>query len=125
MNVVDSSGWLEYLSDGENADFFAVPIGDAGNLVTPTICMYEIFKRVLSIFGEEKALNVMGTIVFGHTVELSRDLAIESARISSESKLAMADSIILATAHAYSATLWTQDAHFKDMEGVKYIEKKA
>jgi predicted nucleic acid-binding protein len=125
MNVIDSSGWLEYLTDGKNADFFAAPIGDAPNLVTPTICLYEVFKRVLVTLGEEKALNVMGTIAFGQTVDLSRDLAIEAARISAELKLAMADSIILATARAYDAALWTQDAHFKGVAGVQYIEKPA
>ena len=125
MNIVDSSGWLEYLVDGKNAEFFANPIGDAENLVTPTICLYEIFKRVLATFGEEKALNVIGTIAFGQTVELSRNLAIEAACISIELKLAMADSIILATARAYNATLWTQDVHFQGMAGVKYIEKRA
>ena len=125
MNIVDSSGWLEYLADGKNADFFVTPISDAGNLVTPTVCMYEVFRRVLSTLGEEKALNVMGTIAFGQTVDLSRDLAIESARLSVELKLAMADSMILATARAHNATLWTQDAHFRGLEGVKYIEKKA
>jgi predicted nucleic acid-binding protein len=124
MNVIDSSGWLEYLADGKNADFFAVPISNAEELVTPTICLYEVFKRVLSSMGEEKALDVIGTIAFGQIVDLTRDIAIEAARISLELKLAMADSIILATAWAQDATLWTQDAHFKDIEGVKYIEKK-
>lgn len=124
MNVVDSSGWLEYLSDGANADFFAPPIEDEENLVTPTICFYEVFKRVLGELGEERALDAVGTLSRGNVVELSQQEAIEAARLSVQSKLAMADSIILATARAYQATLWTQDAHFKDIEGVRYIEKK-
>ena len=124
MNVVDSSGWLEYLSDGPNADFFAPPIEDEENLVTPTICIYEVFKRVLVELGEEQALNAVGTQSRGNVVELNREEAIEAARLSAQLKLAMADSIILATARACQATLWTQDAHFRDMEGVRYIEKK-
>jgi len=56
-------------------------------------------------------------------VDLDRQIAIEAARISLESKLAMADSIILATAHAHEAVLWTQDIHFAGLDGVKYIEK--
>jgi predicted nucleic acid-binding protein len=124
MNVVDSSGWLEYLSDGPNADFFAPPIEDEENLVTPTICIYEVFKRVLVELGEERALNAVGTLSRGNVVELNREEAIEAARLSAQLKLAMADSIILATARAYQATLWTQDAHFRDMEGVRYFEKK-
>jgi toxin FitB len=125
MNVVDSSGWLEYLADGENADFFERPILDAGNLVTPTICLYEVFRRALTGRGEERALDAIGTMTVGDVVDLSRDLAVEAARLSADLKLPMADSIILATARGYSATLWTQDAHFKDVEGVRYIEKKA
>lgn len=124
MNVVDSSGWLEYLSDGANADFFAPPIEDESNLVTPVICIYEVFKRVLGELGEERALEVVGTMSRGLVAELDQQQAIEAARLSIKYRLAMADSLILATAHILQATLWTQDAHFKDIEGVRYIEKK-
>jgi toxin FitB len=124
MNVVDSSGWLEYVTDGANAEFFAIPIQDANKLVTPTICLYEVFKRVLLQFGEERALQAVGTMSVGEIVDLDRQIAIDAALISADLKLAMADSIILATARTHASTLWTQDAHFKDIEGVQYIEKK-
>lgn len=123
MNVIDSSGWLEYLTDGANAEYFALPIEDEANLATPTICIYEVFKRVLLEFGEERALDAVGLMSWGAIIELQQQDAIEAARLSVQLKLAMADSIILATARAYKATLWTQDAHFKDIEGVRYIEK--
>jgi toxin FitB len=124
VNVVDSSGWLEYLTDGAKADFFALPIEDEANLITPTICMYEVFKRVLQVIGEERAVEAMGVKFRDGIVELNRQTAIEAARLSIRNKLSMADSINLATAQAYDATLWTMDAHFKDIEGVRYIEKK-
>lgn len=124
MNVVDSSGWIEYVADEANADFFEHPILDNENLIIPTVCVYEVFKRFLREFGEERALEVAGLMSQGKVVELTREIAIDAARISREYKLAMADSIILATAQAHKATLWTQDEHFKSMEGVKYIEKK-
>jgi len=124
MNLIDSSGWIEYVTDEENADFFDPPINDTENLLVPTICLYEVFKRVLREYGEERALDAAGLLSLGQIVDLDRQTAIIAARISTELKLAMADSIILATAHAYDATLWTQDEHFKDMDGVKYIEKK-
>ncbi|MEK9163400.1 MAG: PIN domain-containing protein [Chloroflexota bacterium] len=57
-------------------------------------------------------------------VDLNTSLALSAAEISIKLKLAMADSLILATARAYNATLWTQDEHFKDIESVKYIAKK-
>jgi len=123
MNVVDSSGWLEYLSDGPNADFFVQPIRDEEALLTPTICVYEVFKRVLAELGEEKALEAVGILSTGEIVDLDRQVAIEAAQLSLELKLAMADSIILATARSHQATLWTQDAHFKYIDGVRFIEK--
>ena len=124
MNVVDSSGWVEYLSKGPNARNFTPAIQDTQNLLVPTICLYEVFKKVLSQFDEETALQALSVMTLGQVVELDRDLAIDAALVSTEMKLAMADSIILATAHASDATLWTQDRHFKGIPGVKYIGKK-
>lgn len=123
MNVVDSSGWIEYLINSPNADFFSAPIRDSENLIVPTICLYEVFKRVLLKLGDDRALKTIGQMSLGIVVDLDRNIAIRAAQISSELKLAMADSIILATARTYDATLWTQDEHFKDLEGVRYIEK--
>ena len=125
MNIVDSSGWLEYFTGGHNAGFFAQAIQDEKNLVTPTICLYEVFKRVLALLGEERALETVGSMCVGEIVDLTRQIAIDAAFLSTELKLSMADSIILATARSYAATLWTQDAHFKDIEGVRYIVKVA
>ena len=124
MNVVDSSGWIEYFTQGENAEFFTPPIRDLERLIVPTICIYEVFQRLLVERDEDSALLAVGLMSHGREVELDRNIAIEAAQISRERKLAMADSIILATAQAQNAALWTQDEHFKGMEGVKYIVKK-
>jgi predicted nucleic acid-binding protein len=124
MNVVDSSGWIEYFTKRENAHFFIPPIQDLERLIVPTICIYEVFKRLLAERDDDSALLAVGLMSHGREVELTREIAIDAARISREQKLAMADSIILSTAQAHNATLWTQDEHFKGMEGVKYIEKK-
>jgi predicted nucleic acid-binding protein len=124
MNVVDSSGWVEYFSKGLNARYFLPTIQDTQNLLVPTICLYEVFKKVLSQFDEETALQALSVMTLGQVVELDRDLAIDAALVSTEMKLAMANSIILATARASGASLWTQDLHFKDIPGVKYIGKK-
>ena len=123
-HIVDSSGWAEYFVNGANAGVFAVPTQDVENLIVPTVSLYEVFKRVLLEFGEDEALATLGQMSLGKVVDLDRNIAIHAAKISLELKLAMADSIILATARAKDATLWTQDEHFKDIEGVKYIEKK-
>lgn len=124
MNVIDSSGWLEYFADGPNADFFESVIKDEGNLIIPTICLYEVFKITLSRAGKEEALCVAGLMSSGRIVDLDREIALAAAHLSIQQKLAMADSIILATAQAFGAVLWTQDEHFKDIPGVKFIAKK-
>jgi predicted nucleic acid-binding protein len=124
MNVVDSSGWLEYFADGPNTDFFESVIKDEGNLIIPTICLYEVFKITLSQAGKEEALRVAGLMSSGRILDLNREIALAAAHLSIQQKLAMADSIILATAQAFGAVLWTQDEHFRDIPGVKFIAKK-
>jgi len=84
----------------------------------------EVFKRALQEFGEERPLDAMGIMSLGPIIDLDRQIAVHAAHISNERKLAMADSIILATARACDATLWTQDEHFKGIERVRYKEKK-
>lgn len=123
MNVVDSSGWIEYFTAGGNADFFAPAILDADKLIVPTICIYEVFKRLLAERDEDSALLAVGLMSHGREVELDRKIAIDAAELSYELKLPLADSVILATSRAHNATLWTQDAHFIGMDGVKYIPR--
>lgn len=123
MNVVDSSGWLAYFANDTNAAKFAPIIQATDSLLIPTICMYEVFKRILIQRGEEDALRAVGIMSLGTNIELTQEIAINAAQISTTSKLAMADSIILATARASKATLWTQDADYEGMEGVEYIPK--
>lgn len=124
MNVVDSCGWLEYFANETNADFFAPVIQDEERLLVPSICLYEVYKKLHQQFGKREALEAIGRLYRGSIVELSDEIALSAAQLSIQHRLPMADSIILATAQSHIATLWTQDEHFKDMEGVKYIEKK-
>ena len=125
MNVVDSSGWLEYLEGSGNADFFASALEDTEHLLVPVICVYEVFKRVMKQRGLTAARANVSDMHEGRIIDLDVSLAMSAATLSTELKLAMADSIILATAREYHATLWTQDEHFKDLPGVQYVEKKA
>ena len=125
MNVVDSSGWLEYFTDGSNAGSFKPIIGDEAGLIIPTVCLYEVFKITLSRAGEDEAVRVAGLMSFGQIIDFDREVALVATPISTQYKLAMADSVIYAIAQMHNATLWTQDAHFKDLPGVQYIEKKA
>lgn len=121
MNVVDSSGWLEYLADGPNAGFFAKAIEAGADLIVPTISLYEVFKRVLQQRGEGDALQAVALMHQGRVVELSGELALAAAQVSVHLGMPLADSVMLATARACEATLWTQDADFEGVPGVKYV----
>ncbi len=123
MNLVDSCGWLEYYADGPNADFYAPGIEDTENLIVPVICIYEVFRKILQQRGEALALQAVALMHQGFVADLSSPLALAAAKIGAELKLPLADSIILATARAHNATVWTQDAHFKDIEGTRYVKK--
>jgi predicted nucleic acid-binding protein len=124
MNVVDSSGWLEYFADGPNAAFFAKAIEATADLVVPTVSLYEVFKRVLQQRSEGEALQAVAVMQQGRIVELSGTLALAAARLSVDLGIPMADSIMLATARAWEATLWTQDADFDAVLGVRYVAKQ-
>jgi predicted nucleic acid-binding protein len=124
MNLVDSSGWLEYFGNKPGANFFAPAITNTDALIVPTISLFEVFKRVFLERGERAALEAAAVMMRGKVVELDAQIALNAAHLSAEMKLPLADSVILATARMYKATLWTQDADFKDIEGVQYLEKQ-
>ena len=124
MNVVDSSGWLEYFADDPNADFFAPAIENTAELIVPSISIYEVFKRILQQRDESEALQVVAAMMRGRVVDLDVSLALTAAKTSTDLRLPMADSIILSTTRVYSATLWTQDKHLEGLAGVRYVEKK-
>ena len=123
MNVVDSSGWLEYLADGPNAEFFAPPIEDTRSLIVPAISVLEVFKRVLQQRTENEALRAVALMRQGKVVDLDADLALSAAKLGREHGLPLADSVILATARKFDATIWTQDSDFENLKGVRYIAK--
>lgn len=94
-------------------------------MIVPTLSLYEVFKRILQQRGGDEALQAVGVMVQGLVVDLTMTLVLSAAKISVDLRLPMADSIILATARAYKATLWTQDSDFQGIEGVQYIEKRS
>jgi predicted nucleic acid-binding protein len=124
MNIVDSSGWLEYLADGPNAYFFSRPLEETADLVVPAITIYEVFKVVFRQRGESEALQSAALMEQGLVVDLTPDIAVLAARTSVEHHLPVADSIKLATSRLFGATIWTQDSDFKEIEGVQYVAKK-
>ncbi len=124
MNVVDSSGWLEYFADGPNAAAFAKPIEATRSLLVPTLSLFEVFKRVAQQRSEDDALRAIAVMEQGRVVDLDRATALEAARLSIEHGIAMADSVMLATAYRHRATLWTQASDFEGLQGARYFAKR-
>jgi predicted nucleic acid-binding protein len=123
MNVVDSCGWLEFFGRGNLGEHYAPLICNTAELVVPTVCIYEVFKQIAVQRDEEEALKAMGWMSLGNVVDLTQDIALLAATLSMAHELPMADSMILATAQRYHAILWTQDDHFKGMDGVQFVQK--
>lgn len=124
MNVVDSSAWLEYFAGAPGADFFTPPIQNLRMLLVPSICLAEVFRWVLREQGEAQALTASAAMKKGFLVDLDATIAVAAAKIGYELKLPLADSIILATARSFDATLWTQDAHFQNIANVRFLPKQ-
>jgi predicted nucleic acid-binding protein len=120
MNLVDTSGWIEYFFAGSNAAYFTKPIEQTNELLVPVICLYEVFKKVNVAANEARALQAVAQMKQGRVVDLTEDIALSASLISIKHKLPMADSLIYATGRAYDAVVWTQDDDFENMPGVKY-----
>jgi predicted nucleic acid-binding protein len=124
MNLVDSCGWLEYLADGPNANFFATAIENSEELLVPTLCILEVFKRVLQQRGEDAALQAAALMQQGQVIDLDSGTAVTAAKIGHELKLALADAVVAASARIHHAVIWTQDSDLKNIGGVKYVKKR-
>ena len=124
MNLVDSCGWLEFFADGPNARFFEKPLEQTDYLIVPSLGIYDVFKSILRQKDEDAALQVVALMRQGRVIDIDTPIALAAAKISLNLSLPLADSMIIATARAYDAIVWTQDADFKGIDGVNYIEAK-
>lgn len=123
MIVVDSSGWLQFLTDGPLANEYAKRLRQQATVITPTIVIYEVYKHSKRLRGEEGALDAVAAMQKTQVVPLNQELALVAADLSLETKLPMADAIILATARLFGAEVITSDADFEGLPGVTYIPK--
>ena len=125
MILIDSYGWIEYFAEGPLADIYApfIEKSNAENTITPTIVVYEVYRKIKNTKGEQKALEAYAQISRTKIIELNSPLSLEAADISLTTNLGMADSIIVATAKTCNAEIITSDKHLKDIKGVKFISK--
>lgn len=120
MNIVDSSAWLEYFADGPNAEHFAGAIENRAALVVPSITLVEVFKRIAQQRDEALALKYIAVMQQGEVTDLDPALALRAAAVGLRHKLPLADSIIYATAQSVQGIVWTQDADFENLDGVRF-----
>lgn len=123
MNVVDSSGWVEYFQDSPRADLFALAIEQRDQLLVPTIALFEVHKvlsRKLPAELVERCLDVMR---LGRVLDLTDRRAIAASKVASQHRLAMADAAMYSMAQEQSATFWTQDVDYKGLPGVRFFAK--
>ena len=123
MNIVDSSGWLEYFADDKNSDFFAPVIEDTENLIVSTINIYEVFKSILQQRDENDVIQAAAVMQQALVIDVTAAVSLLAAGISYKKKLPMADSLILATVKSMDAILWTQDSDFIGIPDVRYVKK--
>ena len=123
MNVVDSSGWIEYFADAPGAEFFAPALEDVRELLVPRICLVEVSRFLYRERGLQSALLALAQMEEGRVVEIDTPVRLSAARLAKDHRLPLADSLILATARLHGAVVWTQDADFEGLEEVRYTSK--
>ncbi len=121
MVVVDSSGWIEFFTDGPKANRFAAHLKDLAREITPVVVIYEVYKKIKRERGEATARMCVAQIEKTEVAPLSEDLALMAADLSLEYSLPMADSFILATARMRHAELVTSDADFQNIPGAQVL----
>ena len=122
MTVVDSCGWVDFFVDGSRAARYARYLKSGTAVIVPTVTIYEVYKKIKRDSGEENALVAVARMKQGTLAPLSDEIALRAADLGLEHGLPMADAIVYATARLCGAAVATHDPHFKDLEGVTFVE---
>ncbi len=125
MNLVDSSGWIEYLQDTPRADLFAEAIEDRYDLLVPTIALFEVHEVLSRNLPANLVAQCLDVMRLGLVLDLTDKRAIAASTIASRHRLAMADAAMYSLALEFEATFWTQDVDYQGLEGVRYCPKLA
>lgn len=122
MRLIDSSGWIEFFTDGPLAGEYARHLKDPDRVVTPTIVLYEVYKKIKRERTEEEALSAVSLMDRTKVVELTESTALFAADLSLKHSLPMADAIVYATALEADCKVITSDAHFRELDRVVFVE---
>ena len=123
MNVVDSSGWIEYLLDTPRADLFADAIENRASLLVPVIALYEVHKLLSRTLPAHRVSACLDVMRLGRVLELTDRRAIAAADTALRHRLAMADAVMYSMAIEHGGSLWTQVAHYQGLPSVHYFPK--
>jgi predicted nucleic acid-binding protein len=123
VTLVDSSGWIEYFTDGTLADSFASYLENIANVTTPTIVIFEVHRVIRRERSEEEAMEAVAQMQKSRVVDFDQFLALSAAELSIEHKLAMADAIVYATAVTEGIELVTADFDFEGLPGARVFSK--
>jgi predicted nucleic acid-binding protein len=123
MRVVDTSAWLEWLSDSALGRKVGLELPSTDGWIVPTIVQYELARCLTREVSEDAADDTIAFSTECVVTSLSTRLAVQAAEIAKDHALAMADAIIYATAVAMGADLLTCDAHFARLPRVVYVAK--
>ena len=124
MIVIDSSGWIEFFTDGPLADDYARKLRNLTSIVTPVIVVYEVYKRLKRELSEDDGVIAVSAMQRTHVVTIDQEIALRAADLSLEHGLAMADALVLATARKFDAELISSDRDFEQIAGVTYLPTK-
>ena len=123
MNVVDSSGWIEYLTDSKRADLFAAPIEQRDQLLVPTIALFEVHKILSRSLSEDLVDRCLNVMRLGRVLDLTDRRAVAASKVARQHRLALADAAMYSMAQEHSASFWTQDVDYDGLPGVQYFAK--
>lgn len=123
MNVVDSSGWIEYLLDSPRADLFAQAIEQRDKLLVPVIALYEVHKILSRRMPADVVAACLDVMRLGRVLDLTDRRAVAAADVAIKHQLAMADAVMYSLALEHKATFWTLDVDYQGLPGVNYFPK--
>ncbi len=121
MILVDSSGWIEYFTDGEKSGKFYFYLKDLKKVITPTIVLYEVYKKIKKELSEQQALEASAQMVKTQLIPLTEEIALQAADVSLEYSLPMADAIVYTTALIHQCKVITLDHDFFKLPRVEII----
>jgi predicted nucleic acid-binding protein len=123
VNLVDSSGWIEYLQDTPRADLFATAIEDRNHLLVPTIALFEVHRVLSRSLPADLVNRCLDVMRLGRVLDLTDARAVAASHIAAQHKLAMADAAMYAIALEFGASFWTQEVDYQGLPGVRYQAK--